>query len=100
MLCDILQEVDDGQMLGADAFALAALDAVAGLAPVVGDDGVFTHGAEAGAALFAVLHIEDLRDRNSHGTSFGTVMAGRTLNRRRMSHDPLCLLNNLLFFFI
>ncbi len=63
-------------MLGTGAFALAALDAVAGLALVLGDDGVFPDGAEPGAALLPVFHVEDFGNGNAHGTALGAVMAG------------------------
>ena len=45
-----LQQLNDRQMLGTGALALPAPDAVTRLAPALGDNIVFPHGAETGAA--------------------------------------------------
>ena len=81
MLCHVLEKIDDVQMLGAHALALAALHAVAGFAVPGGE--VLVVGEVDGPALFRQIlpHVlvvdgEVLGDADVLGTALGAVMAG------------------------
>ena len=82
----LLQQFYDGKMLRTDALALSAGYTVACLPFVLRHDGVLTQGPELGAAFLAVLHVEDLRDRNPHGTFTGMIKQAISISRWEMVH--------------
>ena len=92
-----LKKPDDGQMLRAGGFTLSALDAVRRTALALGDNGIFTAGAEFRAALFPIGDIEDFRNRNAHGTALGAVMAGGAGNGFVTVQGFLGLMDDIIF---
>ena len=72
------QQIDYRQMLRTYAFTLTALNALAGLALILSNNGIFSLGTEFRASLLAVLNGEDIRNWNAHRTALGTVTAAGT----------------------
>ena len=87
-------------MLGTGPLALAALDAFAGLALALGDDGILPLRPELRAALAAIGHGKDIRDRNAHRTALGAIATAGTGYGLVRVQGELCLVDGPLLFLI
>ena len=76
MLCDLLEQLSDRQLLGADVLALTAADAIACLTLVLCENAVIVARIPVFPLVAFVHASKKTRDHNVFGTALNAIAAG------------------------